>query len=670
MKKHPQREVVGNPLGSARAESDSAMLKRAFVKTPFYDQVASLAFSSVVGRRGAGKSALFLQLKEDLLQKGHIVLAAAPNASAFHGLVGAVKRTLADECSYWSVRECMRHAWMAAFCGQVCRALHLPGLPAWVEPAAIDSAISLLETVGPLPFHNAAYACGKIAQEMEERLREALAESNAQQVVFLLDGLDEGWIEGDLGDGILGGLFAGAADLRDHDLGVRFVVFLRDNMYRIIQDKDRDSSRIFTSEVLRLDWDDVTLLELVAQRLRVAFNIDSEKPLDVWNRFAKNELSGKDGWRDVLSRTLYRPRDVLELLNGAIQVAQRSRRTEIVASDLGESGQSISARRLADLEKEYNSVYPYLGAIFRAFDSAPAAASVQDVLLRLREIHGPASTEASKLGTTLLQALYCIGFLGFEVTAGSYKFIYDGTDLAPDLDKNARVVVHPCFHRALTIVWPSGVPLDILCDVADEYGEQSPTEKSGNQELLSRLERTRATDLRKRLGNIERGVRQAAEFEEWVRDVLCFAFPTDLSNVEIKPDPSGVKRRDIIATNEAKVAVWQRILQAYKASQVVFEVKNYDQLEPSDYNQVVAYLGREFGSIGFIAYRGARLQGLTPNERSHLQSENSYGRTIVLLPEDFLLRLLGSESNARTRLSKWLDKHTRQFSQPRAGQRA
>jgi hypothetical protein len=56
--------LVGNPLGDARAEADSLMLKRAFVRTHDYKALTTTRdFDFVVGRRGTEKFALFIKLR-------------------------------------------------------------------------------------------------------------------------------------------------------------------------------------------------------------------------------------------------------------------------------------------------------------------------------------------------------------------------------------------------------------------------------------------------------------------------------------------------------------------------------------------------------------------------------------------------------------------------------
>ena len=71
----------GSVLGAANAEADEAMLRRAFLQTPDYHTLLhSTDFNYVVGRRGTGKSALFLGLREKFTEdSGVILLTEQPN---------------------------------------------------------------------------------------------------------------------------------------------------------------------------------------------------------------------------------------------------------------------------------------------------------------------------------------------------------------------------------------------------------------------------------------------------------------------------------------------------------------------------------------------------------------------------------------------------------------
>ena len=129
---------------------------------------------------------------------------------------------------------------------------------------------------------------------------------------------------------ILGGLAACASDLSDQQCGIQIVLFIRDNIFRALSFFDKDFSRHIEGNSLRLKWDDSSLLLLISGRLRTALNLEKiENDIKVWNRFAQKELQNRDGFISCLNYTLYRPRDLLVLLNTAFVTAARSGRNEI-----------------------------------------------------------------------------------------------------------------------------------------------------------------------------------------------------------------------------------------------------------------------------------------------------------------------------------------------------
>jgi hypothetical protein len=135
-------------------------------------------------------------------------------------------------------------------------------------------------------------------------------------------------------------------------------VFLRDNIFRVIQLRDPDYSRNVEGDVLRLHWEEYHLFNMICNRIRVAFEIEPENSLRTWNRVTARDLQGMEGFRHCLRLTLYRPRDLVGLLNNAFNHARSHSRTTIVNEDVEASAREISSSRLDDLRKEYKEVIP------------------------------------------------------------------------------------------------------------------------------------------------------------------------------------------------------------------------------------------------------------------------------------------------------------------------
>src|SRR5690606_11902550 len=110
-------ELKGNALGSNRAESDNEMLDKAVIETSDYKTRANgPAYNAVVGRRGAGKSALFLMLTRHFSEREDVaILAVKPKPSTFVGLAGHLRESLGAHANYVNARDAMRHACRACF---------------------------------------------------------------------------------------------------------------------------------------------------------------------------------------------------------------------------------------------------------------------------------------------------------------------------------------------------------------------------------------------------------------------------------------------------------------------------------------------------------------------------------------------------------------------------
>ena len=99
-----------------------------------------------------------------------------------------------------------------------------------------------------------------------------------------------------------------------------------------------------------------------------------ENNIKVWNRFVHGGLKSKSGFRSCLNYTLYRPRDIIVLLNTTFSQVARGDRYEIGTKDIEISSIQISNDRLNDLLKEYDTVFPGLKPLINIFKGKQYAA--------------------------------------------------------------------------------------------------------------------------------------------------------------------------------------------------------------------------------------------------------------------------------------------------------
>ncbi|NQT94561.1 MAG: ATP-binding protein [Lentisphaerae bacterium] len=463
------------------------------------------------------------------------------------------------------------------------------------------------------------------------------------------DRLDEGYEPDPIGVSILTGLVYAFDKLSAALPNTATTVFLRDNIFRAIQLQDPDYSRNIEGDVLRLHWDEYHLFNMICNRIKGVLGVQQEKNLRIWDRATARDLSGMDGFRRCLRLTLYRPRDLMVLLNNAFNHAQSHGRDTIVNEDIEATSREVSCSRLDDLKKEYGGIIPGISRLLGLFAGGSSAFALGDVaalLPRLTDVEDltPAAGQTFALIQTpeeLVHNLYSVGFLGvWRPSASSYVFCHDGK--APDflVDAESKILIHPCYWIALNL---RGEELQIseIEEIHDEYDIEVCSE-------TPEIRKRKLGQVIGQLNQIEEGDSDAAKFEEWCLQAIRIVFAAGIVNAELHPNRDRTQRRDVIGRNTGATETWKRILEDHKSRQVVFEAKNFSRdLGPPEYRQMLSYLSGEHGKLGFIINRSSdaaleserELQWVREMYHEHEQ------RVIIKIPTPLLVSWLSKLRN-------------------------
>jgi len=663
-------KLVGNPLGASRAEADTTMLEHAFVKTHDYQSLISTEdFNFVVGRRGTGKTALFLKIEEHYRGRSGVLLSTySPEEHASISLCRTIEKftdtysaarvplrivwrlSILQEAAiqlseYWKIQKADKDGYILDYVQRHATLLRLGATSRCTS--ILSNCIAEVDDPENLP---ARIVEKYDVSNLESKVREILESANRRSVV-LFDGLDEGWRPTPVATAILGGLALAAADLRDRTVGISCLLFFRDNLFRDLATRDPDFSRHIEGSTLRLHWDVAGLLNVVASRLRHSLDMEkTENDVKVWNRFAHHDIQGRDGFSRCLHNTLYRPRDILVLLNQAFHRAARSGRQEIVGEDIESVSTQISDARLQDLIKEYETVFPGLRIIVDSFQGSTPSNRFDEILSRLGglidevDYADPATGDLAILGSgeQMFNALYSIGFLGFRDSAtGHITFRHDGgaTDTL-NVDRSQEIVVHPCYWKALGLSEES-IPIHVATEIHDDEAD------AGTVSDLSDMRTRQLGQLVSELPSMPLGKEGAADFEKWAYTAVRILFSGSLRNPELKPNGEAIQRRDIVATNHAQNGFWGRVLHDYDSRLIVFEVKNYQDLKLEDYRQVLSYTSNEYGRFAVIVSR-SESKGVGDTERGWLQTMyHEHKRIILTIPASEMVLYLRKARNPR-----------------------
>ena len=684
--------VLSNPLGDVRAESDHAMLALAFFETPDYlTLLESDEKVVVIGRRGTGKSALTYKLQTQWSSvKSNTVILVAPDEH--HTL--ALRATLPKlGTSFLPIKASVRLLWkygliMAAAQGMssnyklksyiaasptLIKHLHLWGKADQPFFDKLRAVIKRNVPDGMAPEE----VIGQIADsldisQIERELQKVLPEG--ERIKILVDRLDEGFEPDSTSIAFVDGMISAAIDIASSFRGkIRPVVFLRDNMFRAVADYDQDYSRNIEAFTLRLHWDVSTLFYFVTSRLRAAFGTIETNTKRVWNRHTEFDLQDEDGFKKCLTLTLYRPRDILILLNSAFESGKRRHPDREIPAigiiDLEQSAKIISSNRLDDLRKEYRHIFHSVDAVTQVFSHGSPELTVNNAseLIDTVFTSPPAAPEIQQElaifqhPEEMIRSLYSIGFLGVHDSAsGTFLFCHDGKKPDIDLKQSQRILIHPCYWMALSLS-RSNLNPEEAAQINDEYEIKVHS-------ITPAIRQARLGKLISEFTLIKQGIDGAAEFERWCLEACRISFAGRLENMELHPNKNTTNLRDIVGTNTGTSVFWKRVREDYGTRQVIFEVKNYEELTQTDYRQVLSYLSGQYGNIAFIISRDDATELERGKELAWFKTMyNEHKKMIIKLTGKYLSHLLAKQRNpqkhdaADTALATLLDTYERVY---------
>jgi hypothetical protein len=185
-----------------------------------------------------------------------------------------------------------------------------------------------------------------------------IAKFNGMGTLILhFDELDQGLSElDDQRKKMLIGLILAAREVRRESRGgVNPVVYLRTDLWDDLQFSDKN--KISQTDTLHLEWSDDTLLDLVERRLKAKLTAEAK-----WDDVAESDLmrGSQPKWNHILARTFLRPRDVIKFLNVSLAEAKRreGEPLKFTNEDIVNSREEYSAYLKKELDDEILPHWP------------------------------------------------------------------------------------------------------------------------------------------------------------------------------------------------------------------------------------------------------------------------------------------------------------------------
>lgn len=256
-------------------------------------------------------------------------------------------------------------------------------------------------------------------------------------------------------------LFKAVQDVKSRFKGGQFnimpVVFLRDDIYEILKDSDKNKWNDFKIE---LTWDEAKARNLVAFRISKAINPNATESLsfsDAWKkligashmRYGTSRKSKMDSFSYIARSTYLRPRDFVKVLQECASRALATNQRRITAQIVSEVDTAYSNYLKDELTDELFAILPNITEIFDSLTQIGKwNFSYQDFEKSYRSVVDP-DTSPSKINFAL-QVLFIFSVIGTALRHNYVVFRYEKKD--GQMNYKNRIVVHRGLFKALQIV--------------------------------------------------------------------------------------------------------------------------------------------------------------------------------------------------------------------------
>lgn len=526
-------------IGAPDAETDRALLHQCFVSGSDYQALTDCADPRciVLGRTGAGKSALLIELEDQQqnvirLDPGHFAFSYIENSAIlkfvtelgvnldlFYRLLW--RHVLAVELlkkRYDIVDEGHHKSFLTAL-ERVIR----PGSPRaraleyvrewgdrfWEETetrvkeltqkieqeigtsvgtdlfgaAAKVDAARALSTEQKQEIKTRATAVVNRIQikrlsEVVDLLAEHVFDDRQRRYYVVIDNLDENWSAIETRCRIIRALIEELKTFRT--IGpLKIVVALRRDLLSTVFNITRDSGfqeEKYDAYLLPLKWSESELKDLINKRINATFERQYSRKEVGFNDVFPTARGGESAIDFILSRTLRRPRDVIQFVNEAFALAEG--RPRVSWDVLRKAEASYSEKRLKALFEEWHTIYPALSTSVELLRGLPPLLtrsqlkeSLQNVLADLcgkddadpcsclaRDLIQPkTSVTESDVLIRILQSLYQIGAIGIKGSpTETYSWAYLDQPFVSEgeIKRSTHLSIHKMLWRALDVQSP------------------------------------------------------------------------------------------------------------------------------------------------------------------------------------------------------------------------
>jgi hypothetical protein len=478
-------------IGDPRAENEMPTLGLYYLKTDQFERTVRGEANLVVGRKGSGKTALFVQVRDKIrADKRNIVVDLKPEG---YQLV-KLKEEILSYLSAGARQHLITAFWEYLILLEVAYKILEKDVYTYRHNHSLyDMYVELRNTYELSDFTTEgdfSERLIKISEALIQKYKSTFGPADAQRLTaaqvtellykhdlkklrvlisrylqekksvwVLFDNLDKGWSTHgvDVIDAIVLRCLVDAGrkierEMRRDDHDFRCIVFVRNDVYDTLM---RNSADYGKESRAALDWNDPDMLrEMLRLRLvnGMKGKLDKYDFNTVWRELCSSHYLGEETSTYIIERSLMRPRNVLKIFNHCRGFATNFGRQKISDPDIDKGLTAYSHDLLEELDRELSDVFPGAKDLLYYFLDAPEVMSSDRLQGILREA-GIDEGDREKV----IDFLLYYGILGTrlgETDHFIYSVNYDLKVLKIRAGRHtdtADYVVNPAFWPALGI---------------------------------------------------------------------------------------------------------------------------------------------------------------------------------------------------------------------------
>jgi len=476
-------------IGDPRAENEMNTLDQYYLKIEQFDRAINGEINLVVGRKGSGKTALFIRLRDKIrTDRRNIVVDLKPEGYQLIRIKEDILEYLSEGArqhliiAFWEYLIYLEIAYKLLEKDERAHRYNRDIYDAYVALSGAYNAKDFSpegdfsERLATLSARLAdAYqqkygrqdgrrlTAGEVTELVYthdiKQLRDLISSylHRKESVWVLFDNLDKGWsTQGvDVIDAIVLRCLVDAGrkverEMRKAGHVVHCIVFVRNDVYDHLMRNSPDYGKEMRAT---LDWSDADMLrEMLRLRLVLGLGADLDKVnfQAVWHELCVSHYRGEDTSTYLINRSLMRPRNLLKIFNHCRGFATNFNRQKIEDADIEKGLKAYSADLLEELDRELTDVFPEARDLLYHFLDAPGVLTPAQLTAIL---DGAKVADREKVMDFLLY----YGVLGIRTADAEYFIFNVNYDLkvlkirAERGQDSIRYIINPAFWFAFGV---------------------------------------------------------------------------------------------------------------------------------------------------------------------------------------------------------------------------